>query len=419
MPSCERKANDFFIAYIYCKVHGPSQGRLPFRKRINMHNYELLVKNGTLIDPAQGIHARKDVAFANGYVSAVSDDIPAPEAREVLDADGCFVTPGLIDLHVHVFYGVSHFGIEPDPTCLARGATTVVDAGSAGADTFPGFRKYVIDVSDTRILAQLNISSQGMLTQEIGELENPAYADVGKACQMIEQHRDVILGVKVRLTREAIVGERAGMLPLHRAREAADAAGLPLMVHPQDAWCQSIDEILAVMGERDILTHCFHDMECGILEENGRIRESVHVAIERGVIFDVGHGAGSFSWNIVEKAMAQGVEPTTISSDLHIYNVDGPVYDLVNVVNKFLHLGMSLDDALAKVTRGPAETILMPGQIGTLAVGAWGDAVIFELREGEFRLIDARDEVRIGKQKLEPIVVVKGGQVYRQRRQAA
>lgn len=378
-------------------------------------NYEVLIKNGTIVDPAQGIHARKDVAFANGRVATLSDEIPTSDAREVLDAERCFVTPGLIDLHVHVFYGVSHFGIEPDPTCLARGATTVVDAGSAGADTFPGFRKYVIDVSDTRILAQLNISSQGMLTQEIGELENPDYADIGKACQMIEQHRDIILGVKVRLTRESIVGERAQMLPLHRAREAADAAGLPIMVHPQDAWCESIDDILAFMGERDILTHCFHDMECGILDESGKIRDAVHAAIERGVIFDVGHGAGSFSWDVVQKAMAQGVEPTTISSDLHVYNVNGPVYDLVNVVNKFLYLGMSLDDALAKVTSIPAETILMPGQVGTLAVDAWGDAVIFELREGEFQLIDARGEAKIGKQKLEPVVVVKGGQVYRQR----
>lgn len=383
---------------------------------MNMHNYELLIKNGTLIDAAQGIHARQDIGFANGHVAAVSDDIPTSEAREVLDANGCFVTPGLIDLHVHVFYGVSHFGIEPDSTCLARGATTVVDAGSAGADTFPGFRKYVIDVSDTRILAQLNISSQGMLTQEIGELENPDYADVGKACRMIEAHRDIILGIKVRLTRESIVGARAGMLPLHRAREAADAAGLPLMVHPQDAWCQSIDDILAVMGKRDILTHCFHDMPCGILDENGKIRDSVHAALERGVIFDVGHGAGSFSWDIVNKAMAQGVEPTTISSDLHVYNVDGPVYDLVNVVNKFLYLGMPLDDALAKVTSVPADTILMPGEVGTLAVGAWGDAVVFELREGAFELVDARGQSRIGTQKLEPIVVVKSGRVYRQKR---
>lgn len=378
-------------------------------------NYDLIIKNGTLIDPAQSIHTRKDIAFTDGCVSTVSDNIPTSEARDVINADGCYVTPGLIDLHVHVFYGVSHFGVEPDPTCLARGATTVVDAGSAGADTFPGFRKYVIDVSDTRILAQLNISSQGMLTREIGELENPDYADIDKACRMIEQHRDIILGVKVRLTRESIVGERAGMQPLHKAREAADAAGLPMMVHPQDAWCQSIDDILAVMGKRDILTHCFHDMACGILDENGKIRDSVHAAIERGVIFDVGHGAGSFSWDVVEKAMEQGVEPTTISSDLHVYNINGPVYDLVNVVNKFFYLGMSLDDALAKVTSIPADTILMPGQVGTLAAGAWGDAVIFEMREGEFQLVDARGKAKICRQKLEPIVVIKGGQVYRQK----
>jgi dihydroorotase len=378
-------------------------------------NYDLIIKNGILIDPAQGIHARKDIAFVDGCVSTVSDDIATSEARDVVDAEDCYVTPGLIDLHVHVFHGVSHFGIEPDPTCLARGATTVVDAGSAGADTFPGFRKYVIDVSDTRILAQLNISSQGMLTREIGELENPDYADVDKACRMIEQHRDIILGVKVRLTRESIVGERAGMQPLHRAREAADAAGLPMMVHPQDAWCQSIDDILAVMGKRDILTHCFHDMACGILDENGKIRDAVHAAIERGVIFDVGHGAGSFSWDVVEKALEQGVEPTTISSDLHVYNINGPVYDLVNVVNKFLYLGMLLDDALAKVTSVPADTILMPGQVGTLTASAWGDAVVFEMREGEFQLVDARGKAKICRQKLEPIVVIKGGKIYRQR----
>lgn len=377
--------------------------------------YDLLIKGGTLIDPAQNIHANKDVAFSNGVVAEVGDDLSKTGALEVLDASGCLVTPGMIDLHVHVFYGVSHFGIEPDPTCLAKGATTVVDAGSAGADIFPGFRKYVIDVSETRILAQINISSQGMLTQEIGEFEIPEYADVDKACAMIEKHRDIILGVKVRLTKHSIVSERSGMIPLHNAREAADAAGLPIMVHPQDAWCDSIDDILAVMGERDIVTHCFHGSRCGILDDDGKVRKSVHEAMERGVIFDVGHGAGSFSWDTVETAMGQGVAPQTISSDLHIYNVNGPVFDLANVVTKFLHLGMSLDDAIAKVTSVPAEVILMPDKIGTLAPGAWGDAIISELREGEFQLVDSRGETRVSSQNFVPITVVKGGQVYRQR----
>jgi dihydroorotase len=375
--------------------------------------YDLLIKGGTLVDPAQKIHAVRDVAFANGVVAAVGEDLPGAEAREVLDARGRIVTPGMIDLHVHVFPGVSHFGIEPDPTCLAMGATTVVDAGSAGADTFPGFRKYVIEVSETRIFAQLNISSQGMLTREIGEFEIPEYADVNKACAMIERHRDLILGVKVRLTKNSIVSERSGMLPLHRAREAADAAGLPIMIHPQDAWCDSIDDILALMRERDIMTHCFHGSRCGILDEEGRVRDSVHEAMARGVVFDVGHGAGSFKWEVVERALAQGVQPQTISSDLHVYNLHGPVHDLATVVTKFLHLGLSLDDAIAKVTSVPARTIRMDEKIGTLAPGAWGDAVLFERREGEFQLVDSHRALRIGRQKLAPVTVVKGGRVYR------
>lgn len=376
--------------------------------------YELLLKGGTLVDPAQRIHANKDVAFANGVVAQVGDNVPTRDAREVLDAGGCLVTPGLIDMHVHVFYGVSHYGIEPDPTCLAKGATTVVDAGSAGADTFPGFRKYVIEVSETRIFAHLNISSQGMLTPEIGELELPEYANVGKACAMIERHRDVILGVKVRLTKNSIVSQRSGILPLHRAREAADAAGVPIMVHPQDAWCASIDDILSVLRERDILTHCFHGRACGILDEQGQVRSSVQEAMERGVVFDVGHGAGSFSWDIAERALAQGIQPQTLSSDLHVYNLNGPVYDLATVVTKFLHLGLSLDEAIAKVTAIPAQTMWMSGQIGTLCGGAWGDAVVFALREGEFRLVDTQGEVRIGRRKLVPVAVVKAGRVYRQ-----
>lgn len=372
--------------------------------------HDLVIKNGTLIDPAQGIHTKQDVAFANGVVAEVGSNL---SAHDKIDATDCIVTPGLIDIHVHVFPGISHFGIEPDPTCLARGATTVVDAGSAGADTFPGFRKYVIDVSETRIFAQLNISSQGMLTREIGEFEIPDYANVDKACQMINQHRDMIIGVKVRLTKNSIVSEASGMLPLYRAREAADAAGLPIMVHPQDAWCGSLDDILHVMKKGDILTHCFHGHPCGILNGDGKVRQSVLEAVERGVIFDVGHGAGSFSWPVVEQALSQGMLPQTISSDLHIYNVNGPVHDLAHVVSKFLHLGLSLDEVLAKVTSMPAQIVLMQDQIGTLKKGAWGDAVIFDLQEGDFQLVDSHGEVRTGHQKLVPVAVIKGGRVYR------
>jgi dihydroorotase len=380
--------------------------------------FDLLLKGGTLIDPAQGIHASRDVAFAGGKVAAIGADLPGSDAAEVVDCGGHIVAPGMIDLHVHVFWGVSHFGIHPDPHCVAKGVTTAVDAGSAGAQTFPGFRKYVIDVSATRLFAQLNISSQGMLTREIGELDNIQHANVERAIATVEAHRDVILGVKVRLSRHSIVSEASGIRPLHLAREAADAVGLPIMVHPQEAWCESLDDILAVMRERDILTHCFHAMSHGILNPDGTIRRAVREAMDRGVIFDVGHGAGSFSWDVAERALRQGALPQTISSDLHVYNVDGPVFDLATTVSKFMHLGLTLDDALHRVTATPAQVIRMAGEIGTLRAGAWGDAVVFDLQQGRYEFRDSQGQVRVGTQQLVPTTVVRAGRVYKESPQA-
>jgi dihydroorotase len=319
----------------------------------------------------------------------------------------------MIDLHVHVFWGVSYLGIDADSNCIAKGVTTAVDAGSAGADTFPGFRKYVLEVSATRLFAQLNIASQGMLTPGVGELTELRYADVSRAVAMAELHRDVVMGIKVRLTRDSIVSEAVGLRPLHLAREAADTLGLPIMVHPQAAWCRSLDGILSVMRDRDILTHCYHDMACGISDEKGKIRRSVREAMDRGVIFDVGHGAGSFSWQVVEKALQQGVQPQTISSDLHVYNVNGPVYDLATTASKFLHLGLPLEVVLDKVTAAPAQAIRMVDDIGTLRVGAWGDAVLFELQEGSFEFVDSHGEKKLGRQRLVPRLVVRAGKPYR------
>ena len=376
--------------------------------------YDLLLTDGVLLDPAQAIHAPWDVAFANGRVAAVAKGIDPVTAREVVDCTGRLVVPGLIDLHVHVFPGVSHLGIEPDPHCIARGVTTAVDAGSTGADTFPGFRKYVIEASATRLFATLNISSQGMLSPAVGELDDIRFANVQRALQTIQTNRDLILGVKVRLTKHSIVSEAAGIRPLHLAREAADAASLPIMVHPQDAWVDSLDDILAVMGKGDILTHCFHAMPCGIFDDKRRIRPAIWGAVERGVIFDLGHGAGSFNWGVAEAALAQGFLPQTISSDLHHYNVNGPVYDLVTTVSKFLYLGLSLDDALSRVTAVPAQVMGMADAIGTLKVGAWGDAVVLAVEEGSFALVDSAGVVRTGRQMLAPKVVIRQGQVYAQ-----
>ncbi len=376
-----------------------------------MDQYDLLLAGGTLLDPAQGIHARRDVAFQGGRVAEVAPEIPAERAATVINASGNLVVPGLIDVHVHVFEGVSHYGVNVDHGCLARGVTTVVDAGSAGADTFPGFRKYVIEASETRILAHLNISTMGMISRQIGELDDIKWASVPRALEMIERNRDVILGVKVRLTREQLVGKGAGLKPLYLAREAADAAGLPIMVHPQESWATSFDEIISVMRGGDVLTHMYHGLEHGILDDGGRVRQSVWAARERGVVFDVGHGEGSFDWDVCQRALAQGFPPTTISSDLHRYNIDGPVYDLVTTISKFLHLGLSLEEAMAMVTSVPAVVVGMAGEIGTLTAGAAGDAVVLEQQTGTFPFQDSRRIERIGERRLEPVLVVRAGRI--------
>jgi len=377
-----------------------------------MERFDLVIQNGRVIDPGSGVDGYLDIGFRHGKVAEVAPRIDPGDAVTI-DARDKLVTPGLVDAHVHVYEGVSHYGIPPDPTCLAHGATTVLDAGSAGADTFKGFRKYIIEASETRILAMLNISSMGMLSEEVGELDDIKWADIPKALATIEANRDVILGVKVRLTRGLNCSEASGIRPLFLAREAADAAGLPLMIHPQDSWADSIDQVLAVLRKDDIMTHMYHGLRHGILDENDRIQPAVQAARDRGVRFDVGHGQGSFSWDVCSKAMEQGFLPDTISSDLHSHNVEGPVFDLLTTVSKFLLLGMPLHDALQRVTVEPAKTVGMPERIGTLAVGAEGDAVVIDQREGRFDLVDSHGVVRQATMKLVPTVVVKGGRVVR------
>ena len=277
----------------------------------------------------------------------------------------------------------------------------------------PGFRRYIVEASATRILAQVNISSMGMLSREIGELDDLKWASVPKALQTIEANRDLILGVKVRLTKNSIVGEEAGLQPLYRAREAADAAGLPIMVHLQEAWADSIDQVLGVLRAGDMMTHMYHGQALGILDEQGRIEPAVRAARDRGVLFDVGHGEGSFEWGVCEQALAQEFPPDTISSDLHNYNLHSPVFDLVTTVSKFLNLGMSLHDALDRVTAVPARYVGMEGRIGTLAPGAEGDLVVLDWQEGDFGFVDSSRVERRGSQRLVPEVVIKNGQVVR------
>ncbi len=370
---------------------------------------DLLLKGAVLVDPYQDISSRRDIGIRSGRVVAVEETIESAEAVKTVEMDGRIATPGLIDLHVHVWWGVAHLGIEPDPNCVRRGATTVYDAGSAGADTFPGFKKYVIDVSATRIKAFLHIARQGQLNADIGELTDLRYADIDRALEVCEQYKQDIVGVKIRMTR-GLVGEN-GREGLKRARAVCEATGLPLMLHPNESPL-SLAEMLGQMQAGDILTHCFHRSETGVLDKDGRVRPEARKAVERGVLFDVGHGAGSFSFEVAEEAMRQGLRPGTISSDLHHYNLHGPVYDLATTLSKFMVLGWSLEEVVAQATVAPARAMGMLGEIGTLAVGACADVAIFDLQSGVFDFEDSVRERRVGEWRLVPIATVRAGQLY-------
>ncbi len=372
--------------------------------------YDLVIAGGTLVDQGSGLHEKKDVAVEKGRIALVESHIPRDGAWEVLDASDHLVTPGLIDIHVHVYPGVSHYGVDPDPACLARGATTVNDAGSSGADTFEGLRRYVINVVETRVTAFLNISSLGMVSPLDNELEDLKHASPERAIGVCERNRDVIQGIKVRLTR-SIVGNN-GLEPLHLAVRAADVLGMPLMAHVGDT-PSPLGEILAIMRPGDLLTHCFHGRRHGILDGRGEVLPEVTEAVRRGVVFDVGHGVGSFSFEVARRALAAGLMPGTISSDLHYYNVNGPVFDLATTMSKFLLLGLSVDEVLARTTSVPARVLGLSDRVGALQPGFLADIAIFRLSQGDFEFEDSMHQRVHGRQKLEPVAVIRRGRTYR------
>ncbi len=381
--------------------------------------YDLLLRGGHVIDPSQGLDEAADVAFARGTIAAIGKELDADKAAEVRDISGHFVAPGFIDLHTHVYWGGTSLGIDGADAARRSGITTLVDAGSAGPGNYAGFLDHVIKRSEPRILAYLNISFAGIyafsrriMVGESGDLRLMSPAD---AVAVAKANRDTIVGIKVRVGRNA--SGSAGAAPLDIALQAANELGLPLMAHIDEP-PPSYEDVLMRLRPGDTLTHCFRPFPNTPTDADGNIKPAVTEARERGVLFDVGHGMGSFAFATARAMLSHGFMPDTISSDIHELNQQGPVFDQATTLSKFLALGVPLVDVIRATTQNPAAAIRRP-DLGTLRPGAVGDATIFSLAEGRFPFIDSVGEKVIGEAKIDTKAVVLAGRWWHPREDGA
>lgn len=355
--------------------------------------FDLLISNGIVLDPDTGGRTPADVGITDGRVVALEPGLSGTDAAEVLDAAGAFVIPGLVDAHTHVYPGATPLGVDPDVLAPAAGVTTWVDAGSAGAGNFEGLVRFVIERSPLTIRAFVHLSYVGLVPvghteQRFGELFDLRLADVPACIRTIEAFAPLTLGVKVRLGANSTGAN--GMDALRAGRAVADATGKRLMVHIAEP-PPLLDDVLPYLREGDLVAHCFTAGLMGILDRTGNLRESVLRARDRGVLFDVGHGNGSFSFAIARRALAQGFAPDLISSDLHAYNVDGPVFDLATTITKFLALGMPVQSALRRATTAPGA--LVGDGAGALRMGGRADLAVVRLVRESVTLGDSRGEL--------------------------
>ena len=367
--------------------------------------YDLLLAGGRVLDPANNVNQVADVAMSGGRIARVAPNVPRDQARQVVDVSGLFVTPGLIDLHAHTF-GYSG-ALLPDDTHLPAGTTTVVDAGGAGWRTFDDFRDRVIRPSRTRVLVWLNIVGRGMLGSQVEN--NTEDMDPQATAAKIRQHPDLIMGIKTAHY------SRPGWTALDRAVEAGRLADVPVIVDNNilsGMERTSREKLLDRLRPGDLHTHAYNDRQIELLDRHtGRVQEYARQARARGLLFDMGHGAGSFLWPVASQAMRQGFPPDTISTDLHEASIMIPQSDMPNCISKLLLLGMSLEDAIARSTVAPAKAIHRFPDLGTLGPGKEADVGVFALRTGVFAFKDAWGKKALGGRKLECVLTVRAGKI--------
>ena len=367
--------------------------------------YDLLLTGGHVIDPANRIDAVADVAIAGGRIARVEKNIPRAQAKKVVDVTGFYVTPGLIDLHAHV-YGYSG-ALFPDDTALVTGATTVVDAGGAGWRTFEDFKARIIDKAQTRVLSFLNIVGRGMVGSQAEN--NAEDMDPQATAAKVRQYPELIVGIKT-----AHFG-RSGWAAIDRAVQAGQLSGTPVIVDSgilSGSERNTRDKLLDHLRPGDLHTHTYNDRQLELLDRHtGRVQEYARHARQRGVLFDLGHGAGSFLWPVATPAMAQNFPPDTISTDLHSASILIPQSNMPNCISKLINLGMPIDDAIARSTVNPARAIHRFPELGTLGVGRAADITVLAMRAGAMAFKDSWHKKLLGQKKLECVLTVRAGKI--------
>jgi dihydroorotase len=378
--------------------------------------FDLVIKGGDVLDPSQSLRGKRDIGIRWGAIEAIENEIPAAKASKTIDATGKLVTPGLIDLHSHVYPYGSAIGIPADELAQFQCTTTMVSAGDAGVNNLAALRRYIVAQSRTRLYAFVHIANNGLSAFPIAELYNIDNAQVEACAMALAENQDFLLGVKVRMSENVIY--KHGLEPLKRGIQACELSGWPakMMVHIGGVETgQLMSDILNLLRPGDVLTHAYSGAPnnagafTNIVQE-GKLLPAALAAKQRGVIFDVGHGGGSFDFTVAEVAIPGGCTPDTISSDIHVFSGNSPGMPyLPNVMSKFMLLGYTLEQVVAMATIAPAKIINKAPKIGTLQIGAPGDVAIMDLVEGPVSFLDTRNNKRDGKVLLKPFQTVING----------
>jgi dihydroorotase len=374
--------------------------------------YDLVLKGGVVIDPAQDLSRALDVAVQDGKIAAVTANIPASEARRVIHVPGKTVTPGLIDLHTHVFDGVAANGVHPDIAGVHAGVTTVVDAGSSGCATFSAFPRHILPKCETEVIPLLHICQTGLATNP--DIIAESSIDLESTLKVAREHKGLIKGIKARMVSPAL--EIFGMEMPRLAKRAARESGLPLMVHIGDTTKRYdpnvIRELLPLLEPGDIVTHLFTANPGGVLDTNGKLVPEAKELAARGVWLDTAHGRMNFGFNVGRRVLDQGLTPHCISTDLTIPGRANTVHSMVEIMARFLGMGFTLEQVVAMSTVNPARAIGEVDRLGSLAVGRQADISVLEVRDGRWVVYDTlRDSMKIDKTVV-PVLTVKRGRVF-------